>query len=103
MAVGSLELRLVAGTASEFKMPLKITAGVEPEKGTVPVDISYSTTPSEKRSERRSSTSPRACSGDMYATVPNELPGLVTNSGPSTAVCSDVSSDVSPPTRNDDS
>ena len=58
-------------------MPSKITATVDPEKGTTPVAISYSTTPSENRSERASSSSPRACSGDMYATVPIELPGLV--------------------------
>ena len=68
-------------------MPSKIKATVEPEKGTEPVAISYSTTPSENRSDRRSSSSPRACSGDIYATVPMELPGLVSRASSATRVC----------------
>jgi hypothetical protein len=43
----------------------------------VPVHISYSTAPNENRSVRASSSFPRTCSGDMYATVPSALPGLV--------------------------
>ena len=58
-------------------MPPKTRAAVAPENGTTPVAISYSTAPSENKSERASNSSPRACSGDMYATVPMELPGLV--------------------------
>ena len=42
-----------------------------------PVAISYSTTPNENKSVRASSFSPRTCSGDMYATVPSAVPGLV--------------------------
>ena len=55
----------------------KTTAEVPPGNGTDPVAISYSTTPSENKSDRASNSSPRACSGDMYAIVPIELPGLV--------------------------
>jgi hypothetical protein len=46
-------------------MPSKIAAALGPGKGGVPVAISYSTAPREKRSLRRSISSPRACSGDM--------------------------------------
>ncbi len=67
----------MAGTASVCRMPSKIKAAVAPENGRIPVAISYSTTPSENKSERASNSSPRACSGDMYATVPTLLPGLV--------------------------
>ncbi len=37
---------------------------VSPSKGTVPVSISYSTTPSEYKSLFASACSPLACSGD---------------------------------------
>ena len=43
---------------------------VSPLNGAVPVAISWRTTPSEKMSDRSSTTRPSACSGDMYATVP---------------------------------
>ena len=39
--------------------------------------ISYSIAPNEKMSERRSTVAPRACSGDMNATVPTTMPGAV--------------------------
>ncbi len=42
-----------------------MTAEVSPENAGLPVAISYSTAPSEKRSVRESTASPRACSGDM--------------------------------------
>ena len=48
-----------------------------PRNGNVPVAISYSTAPKENRSVRASSSLPRACSGDIYATVPSVAPGLV--------------------------
>ena len=54
--------------------------GLVPGKGSVPVAISYSTTPNEKRSVRPSMSPPRACSGDMYATVPSVVPSVVTRS-----------------------
>ncbi len=41
-----------------------------PVKGGFPVSISYSTQPAEYRSERISTLSPRACSGDRYCAVP---------------------------------
>ena len=42
-----------------------------------PLSISYSTTPKEKMSERASTASPLACSGDMYAAVPRTVPASV--------------------------
>ena len=48
-----------------LRIASKIAAEVSPRKGSVPVAISYSTTPSENRSVRRSSVLPSACSGDM--------------------------------------
>ena len=50
---------------------------VLPVKAGRPVASSNSTSPSEKRSLRASSASPRSCSGDMYATVPTAVPGDV--------------------------
>src|SRR5262249_9097163 len=49
--------------------------------------ISYSTAPKENRSVRASSSFPRTCSGDMYATVPSVLPGLVRCSVVNSACC----------------
>ena len=54
-----------------------MTAGASPEKAIRPVAISYSTAPKLNRSLRRSSGSARACSGDMYASVPSATPGVV--------------------------
>ncbi len=42
-----------------------------------PVSISWSITPTEKRSLRPSSGSPRTCSGDMYPVVPFTTPTCV--------------------------
>src|SRR5215472_16893650 len=58
-------------------MAPEIAPGEDPWKGNAPVAISYSTAPNENRSVRASSSSARACSGDIYATVPNAEPGLV--------------------------
>jgi hypothetical protein len=52
-------------------------AEVFPENAGNPVAISYSTAPNENRSVRASSSSPAACSGDIYAIVPTAVPGLV--------------------------
>ena len=38
---------------------------------------SYTTTPNDHTSERLSAVFPRACSGDMYAAVPNTVPAKV--------------------------
>jgi hypothetical protein len=56
------------------RIALNTTAEVLPGKGGLPVAISYSTVPSEEMSVRASSASPRARSGDMYATVPTAVP-----------------------------
>ena len=53
------------GVGSRSRIALKISAEVSPRNGSVPVAISYSTTPKENRSVRASSSLPRACSGDM--------------------------------------
>ena len=54
----------------------KIVAVLSPWNGSCPVAISYKTAPKENKSVRASSSLARACSGDMYATVPKVLPGL---------------------------
>ena len=54
------------------------TAGIEsPPNARVPVNISYSTAPVEKMSERASTGLPSACSGDIYAAVPRTVPAAV--------------------------
>ena len=45
-----------------------------PPKGCLPVAASYRTQPKEKMSELAPTSSPRVCSGDMYATVPTTCP-----------------------------
>jgi hypothetical protein len=62
---------------SRFIIDSKITPEVSPRNGKVPVAISYRTEPNENRSVRASNSLPRTCSGDMYATVPSAVPGLV--------------------------
>jgi hypothetical protein len=42
-----------------------------------PVNISYSTQPNAQMSVRRSTSSPRACSGLMYIALPRMLPAPV--------------------------
>ena len=74
---GMSGFKRAAGAGGFSRMALKTTAVVAPRKGTAPVAISYSTAPKLKRSLRTSRVSPRACSGDMYATVPTAVPALV--------------------------
>ena len=52
---------------------------VPPERVPARVHDSYSTTPTTKMSDRASTASPWACSGDMYATVPTTTPSRVTS------------------------
>lgn len=66
-----------AGAGSRSRIALKIMPEVFPVKAWRPVAISYSTRPNENKSVRPSNFSPRTCSGDMYATVPSAVPGLV--------------------------
>ena len=54
-----------AGVGVRFRTASKMIAEVPPEKACRPVAISYSTTPKENKSVRASTSSPRACSGDM--------------------------------------
>src|SRR5262245_24458814 len=67
----------LGGTGAPLRTELKITAVVGPPNGACPVAISYSTAPKLNKSVRGSNSSPRACSGDMYATVPTGVPGVV--------------------------
>ena len=67
-------------SGARFRIASKITAVVPPVNAGRPDAISYNTAPNEKRSVRWSSSSPRACSGDMYATVPSATPVLVKRS-----------------------
>jgi hypothetical protein len=78
---GSSGFKRAAGIGARLSSASKITAVLSPRNGSVPVAISYNTVPNEKMSERASSSRARACSGDMYATVPSVLPGLVRCSG----------------------
>lgn len=48
-----------------------------PWNGGAPASISYVTTPRDQTSERASTASPAACSGDMYAAVPTVSPAAV--------------------------
>ena len=68
------------GTGVWFRIASDTTPVVSPRKGSLPVAISYKTTPNENKSVRASSGFPRTCSGDMYATVPTVAPGLVRSS-----------------------
>jgi hypothetical protein len=64
-SAGTFAFNRTGATGSLVKIASSISPVVCPPKGRVPVTISYSTTPNEKRSERASSSFPRACSGDM--------------------------------------
>src|SRR5262252_2637709 len=57
-----------------------ISLAVTPEKGGTAVAISYRTELKEKRSVRRSNSSPRTCSGDIYIRVPSTPPGELSES-----------------------
>ena len=54
-----------------------VRVAVSPVNGTLPVSSSNSTMPTEYRSARPSSVSPRPCSGLMYSGVPHTRPGRV--------------------------
>src|ERR1700689_4042916 len=51
----------------------RISGRDEPRNGRTPVAASYSTQPKENKSERGPSSSPRVCSGDIYAGVPKTV------------------------------
>src|SRR5580693_7544274 len=83
---GTSGLMRTGATGARFRMASKTAAEVEPENACRPVAISYNTTPSEKISVRESRSLPSVCSGDMYATVPTAMPGLVRLASSSVAV-----------------
>ena len=64
-SVGNREFKRKGEIGVWFRIASNTMAVVRPLKGRVPVPISYSITPKENRSLRRSNASPRACSGDM--------------------------------------
>src|SRR5204862_5949809 len=68
-------------SASSDVILLMISAGAVPEKARVPVSSSYMTHPNDQISVRRSNDLPRACSGDMYDTVPRTTLGFVVARG----------------------
>ncbi len=94
-SAGTARFTLEGGAGWRVSSASNAAIDVAPVNGSVPVAISYSTMPNEKTSARASSSSPRACSGDMYATVPSVVPTVVTCSG-ATRVTS-----ASPPPRRD--
>ena len=54
-----------------------VSDNASPANARLPVSISYSTHPNAQMSMRVSTGWPRACSGLMYAAVPNTTPSLV--------------------------
>ena len=62
---GKLGFTREGGGGSRSRIAAKITPDVFPAKACRPVAISYSTNPSENKSERPSRFSARTCSGDM--------------------------------------
>ena len=69
-----------------LRISSNVTARVRPPNGVRPVAISKNRTPSENRSLRESTSSPRACSGDMYFIVPRTVPVAVWASSAYSAV-----------------
>ncbi len=67
-----------------------------PGNGCSPESISKAQTPSEKMSERPSSFSPIACSGDMYDGVPSSVPDWVISVSMSLAIPKSVTFTRSP-------
>jgi hypothetical protein len=62
---GSVGFSSPTGGGVSRRIEVIVETGVSPWNGRCPVDISYSTTPSEKTSDRVSTGLPSACSGDM--------------------------------------
>ncbi len=63
--VGTSGFTCDGGSGSSRRMALQISPELEPSNGILPVAISYSTAPNEKRSVRESTSFARTCSGDM--------------------------------------
>jgi hypothetical protein len=65
------------GVGSFSRMAEATLSWLFPSNARFPVSISYNTAPSEKISERASSSLPSTCSGDMYWNVPTIVPSWV--------------------------
>ena len=63
-----------------------------PLNARLPEIISQRIAPKLNRSERASSGYPRTCSGDMYPTVPNTVPGVVGVGAAMVSLCSETCS-----------
>src|ERR1700687_1387217 len=70
-------LIVLIGVGSFSRIAEATLSGLLPSKARLPVIISYSTAPSEKRSERASASRPSSCSGAMYWNVPTTVPCAV--------------------------
>ena len=62
---GTSGFRRTIDVGAASRMALKMTPELSLRKGSIPVAISYSTTPNENRSVRASNSLARTCSGDM--------------------------------------
>ena len=62
---GTVGLSRTGAGGALWRMASKVETVELRENAVCPVTISYSTAPKEKMSVRASSSSPRACSGDM--------------------------------------
>ena len=68
------------GAGSRSAIEVITSVGVGPSNGFLRATSSYRTTPRLQISVRASTGKPRACSGDIYATVPITAPGEVLSS-----------------------
>ncbi len=89
----------LGGTGSSPRCFIAIATAESPSNGTRPVSISYSTIPTEYRSDGGPTTSPRACSGERYWAVPTIEPTSVICEAPARAMPKSVT--FSRPSRDD--
>src|ERR1700686_1840055 len=73
-------LIVLIGAGSFSRTDDATLSGLLPSKACLPVIISYSTAPTEKRSDRASASRPFSCSGAMYWNVPTTVPCAVKGS-----------------------
>ena len=66
------------GRGGSLRIADIVSAAVAPWNGCVPDSISCRMAPNAKRSDSASAGRPRTWSGDIYATVPRSMPGVVT-------------------------
>ena len=76
-AAGTSGFRREGGSGVWSTMACRMPTSESAAKGCCPVASSYKTRPSEKMSVAVSTGSARACSGDMYSSVPTRVPGSV--------------------------